>query len=297
MVINVRIQRARRVLLCAVLRPSPANRTSGSLNAPAEVCVIKRTLHWVLAVGLVKSALWAAPDPFVGKWKLDPSHSKLTDEMKVSAAGDNKYIFDFGGGNPETIVVDGTDQPGNFGTTLAVSAEGPGKWKVVRKKDGHVQVTGVWTLSSDGKTLTDEFTGQRADGSVTSLHYVYERSGGGDGFAGTWDSTTEQVNSTYEIEIAPFDSDGLSFITPSQKMTQNLKFDGNDYPASGPGLPEGFGASAHRVDERTLDLSNNIHGKVLYTQHVEVSPDSKTLTVTVRPAGSGKPNVMVFDRE
>jgi len=258
---------------------------------------MKRTLLWLLAVGTIQGALWAAPDPFVGKWKLDPSRSKLTDEMKVEPAGDNRYTFDFGSGNTETIVVDGTDQPGIFETTLAVSAEGPSKWKVVRKKDGHVQVTGIWTLSPDGRTLTDEFTGHRADGSVTSLHYVYERTGDGSGFVGTWDSTTEQVNSTYEIEIAPFEEDGLSFITPSQKTTQNLKFDGKDYPASGPNLPEGFGMSGRRADERTVDLTSSIRGKVLSTQHVEVSPDLKTLTMTVRPAGSGKPNVLVFDRE
>ncbi|HLY43240.1 MAG TPA: hypothetical protein VKR52_18660 [Terracidiphilus sp.] len=258
---------------------------------------MKRVLRLLLFVCLVKGVVWAAPDPFVGKWKLNPSRSKLTDEMKVAAAGENKYRFDFGSGNTETIVVDGTDQPGIFGTTLAVSAEGADKWKVVRKKDGRVQVTGIWTLSSDGKTLTDEFTAPRADGSVTSLHYIYERNGDGSGFAGTWDSTTEQVNSTFEIEIAPFGDDGLSFITPAQKMTQNLKFDGKDYPATGPNLPDGFGVSGRRIDSRSLDLRSSIQGKVLYTQHVEVSPDQRTLTMTTHAPSRAKPNVMVFERE
>jgi len=38
--------------------------------------------------------LWAADDPFVGEWKLNPSKSKLSDEMKVESAGGNKCAFD-----------------------------------------------------------------------------------------------------------------------------------------------------------------------------------------------------------
>lgn len=58
--------------------------------------------------------MWAADGPFVGEWKLDPSKSKLSDEMKAESVGGNKCAFDFG----ETIVADRTDQPGNFGPAL-----------------------------------------------------------------------------------------------------------------------------------------------------------------------------------
>jgi hypothetical protein len=56
----------------------------------------------LLVVGLLAGSSWAATDHFVGKWKLNPSKSKLTDEMKVESAGGNKYAFDFGSGNAET---------------------------------------------------------------------------------------------------------------------------------------------------------------------------------------------------
>ena len=75
---------------------------------------------------LVAGAALAADDPMVGDWKLNPQKSKLIDEMKVTSLGGNKYSFDFGAGPPETIVVDGTDQPGNFGTTFAVTAVSSG---------------------------------------------------------------------------------------------------------------------------------------------------------------------------
>jgi len=59
--------------------------------------MIKRTIQLLLLAGLLTGALWAADNPFVGDWKLNPSKSRLTDEMKVDSLGGNKYSFDFGG--------------------------------------------------------------------------------------------------------------------------------------------------------------------------------------------------------
>jgi len=64
----------------------------------------KRAFRLLLVACLVTGTLWAANDPFVGKWKLNPSKSKLTDQMKIEAVGANRYAFDFGGGNLETVV-------------------------------------------------------------------------------------------------------------------------------------------------------------------------------------------------
>lgn len=75
----------------------------------------------------IPSQSWAASDPFVGPWKLKPSQSKLTDQMKVESLGGNQYAFDFGG-KPIPVVADGTDQLGNFGITLGVAVGGPHTW-------------------------------------------------------------------------------------------------------------------------------------------------------------------------
>lgn len=45
--------------------------------------------------------------------------------MKVEAAGANKYAFDVGGGTPETIVADGTDQPGGSRSRLLQPPQHP----------------------------------------------------------------------------------------------------------------------------------------------------------------------------
>jgi hypothetical protein len=255
-----------------------------------------RSLRQLLAVFLLTGTLWAAANPFDGTWRLNPAKSKLTDQMKVEAAGPNKYTFIFSGDNTETIVADGTDQPGIFGTTFAVSVLSPHQWKLVRKTGGRMTISAIWDLSSDGTTLTDNFTGYRADGTTSNLLYKYTRTAGTGGFAGTWESTTEEVNSAFEMQIQANDDNGLSFINPAQKITKSIKFDGKDYAAQGPSLPAGYVTSGRRLSDRAVELTDKIDGKVLDTQQVEVSADGKTLTITTHIPGQAKPNIQVFDR-
>jgi len=214
--------------------------------------------------------------------------------MKVTNAGENKYTFDFGS-NPETIVLDGTDQPGQFGTTLAVSTEGPKSWRVIRKIGGRTAINAIWELSADGSTLTDHFGAVQTDGSIKRTDYLYKRTAGSAGFAGTWENTTGPT--AFELQIEPYESDGLSIINVSQKTTKSLKFNGKDYPVQGGNLPSGYVSSGHRVNAHTLELADKIGGKPLNTQQAEISDDQKTLTMTVKPQGQGRARIYVFERE
>lgn len=250
--------------------------------------VFKRTLGGLLAAGLTIGAACAAESPFIGTWKLDPSKSRLPDEMKVESKGGNTYAFDFGAG-AETIVVDGSDQAGYGGTLLSVKAEAPDTWIVVRKKDGRQQLRATWKLSKDGRTLTDYFRG-----ATLSMDYVYQRTGAGAGFAGDWRSIKETMNTPLVMQVTAFQSDGLSFITPSQHVTRNVKLDGKDYPNAAPN--SGASSSARRVDERSLVITDKAAGTVSDTRELRLSADLKTLTVTVHIPGRVQPNVMVFAR-
>ena len=258
--------------------------------------MFKRIFQLSLVAGLVVGALWAANDPFVGEWKLNPSRSKLTDQMKVRSIATNKYVFDFGDGGAETIAADGTDQPGNSGTTLSVTVEGPDSWKVVRKKEGRILLTAAWRLSKDGNTLTDDFTAIEPNGSTFNLNYVYKRTAGGPGFAGTWESTSETVNSVFVLQIRPYEGDGLSFIDPSEEETKNVKFDGKDHANVGPNVAPDSASSIRRINKHTLEMTDKINGKIVDTQQIKLSSDLKTLTITVHTLGRSEPNILVFER-
>ena len=60
---------------------------------------------------------------------------------------------------------------------------------------------------------------------------------------------------------------------------------------------DGMTASARRVDERTLEVTDKINGKVRDTQEMNVSADGKTLTITVQIPRRDEPDVQVFERE
>ena len=215
-------------------------------------------------------------DPFVGKWRLNPSKSRLPDAMTVAVAGPNRYALTFAPGAVDTIVADGRDHPALQGTTFSITVEGPNNWKMMRKQGDHLLISADWTLSRDGRTLTDAFTGYRPDGSTLSVHYVYERTAGSSGFPGTWDSVKEEVGTVIELTIQPNQDGGLSF--ESHELALSL-------------------SSARRVNERSLEITDKSQGKVTSTQQVELSSDLKTLTMTARQGDRSKPTVLVFERE
>jgi hypothetical protein len=259
--------------------------------------MFKRILQMLLVACLLAGILWAADNPFVGDWKLNPSKSKLTDQMKVESLGANKYAFDFEGGGAETVVIDGTDQPGIFGTTLSVTAVGPDAWKVVRKKDGRKLISADWRLSKDGATLTDYFTGVSPDGSTFTLVYLYNRTAGGSGFTDTWVSKSLEPDSVFVLQVRPYERDGLSWTDPLEGLTRNVKFDGKDYPLLGSALPPDLVSAVRRVDEHTLEVSDKFKGKINDTELIELSSDLKTLTMTLRSTGSSDPQIRVFERQ
>ena len=272
--------------------------------------MLNRTVQLLLAACLMTGTVWAADNPFVGKWKVNPGKSKLTDEMKVEAAGANKYTFTFGPGQVDTIVADGSDQPALQGTTLSVTVEGPNKWKIVRKMGGRTLLTADWTLSEDGKALNDAFTQYLPDGmtlfsqplpngSTLFLPYVYERTAGNSGFPGTWDSESAKVKTGIELQIQPYEGDGLSFKRSDEEMVKRIKLDGNDYPDLDPnGGDKGTAYSGRRLNERSLEITYKFKGKITGTRQIELSTDLKTLTMTERLVGQSRPkSILVFNRE
>jgi hypothetical protein len=98
------------------------------------------------------------------------------------------------------------------------------------------------------------------------------------------------------LKVRAWEDDGLSFISQGGGGTRNVKADGKDYANVG-AVVDGMTASARRVDERTLELTDKINGKVRDTQEMTVSTDGKTLTITVHIPGRSEPDMQVFERE
>jgi hypothetical protein len=189
-----------------------------------------------------------------------------------------------------------SERSGLDGSTLAVTVEAPRVWRVVRKKNGRMQISAIWSLSPDGNSPRDDFTGYPSNGSSFTIHYIYTPIGGASGFAAGSDSTSEKAGGV-EIEVQPYQSNGLSFIKQTQHSTKTMNFDGKDYPVQDGNAPAGAMSSARRVNASTLEFTEKRNGKVADKQHIQLSPDGKTLTMTIQPASGRKPNILVFERE
>jgi hypothetical protein len=159
-----------------------------------------------------------------------------------------------------------------------------------------MQISAIWTLSPDDHSLRDDFTGYPSSGASFTIHYIYTPLGGASGFAATWDSTSEKPGRV-EIEVQPYEGNGLSFINQAQHSTKHMKFDGKDYPVKDADAPAGAMSSARRVNAGTLVFTEKRNGKVADIQHIQLSADGKTLTMTIQPASGRRPNVLVFERE
>jgi hypothetical protein len=127
------------------------------------------------------------------------------------------------------------------GSTLSITVKGPNSWEVVRKIKGRMLLKAQWTLSEDGKTLKDAFTQYLPDGttlfsqplpngSTLFLPYVYERTAENSGFLGTWDSESAKVKTSIELQIEPYEDDGLSFKRSDEETVKRIRLDGNAYP-------------------------------------------------------------------
>jgi len=236
---------------------------------------------------------WMASDPFVGKWKLDVARSTIVDEMRVEAVGPNTYRFNFENGPPETIVADGTDQPGMPGTTLSVKARDASTLMIVRKQDGRMIVSAHWKLSRHGDTLSDAFTSLQADGSSVTVNYLYKRMSGRSGFAGVWESTTKPIGLKLELVIRPYENRGFSFVSPDSE--KRIAFDGAEHPV--PGAQDGLTISGRRVGTLAIEYTEKNRGKIERVRQFALSSDRRTLTETLRTAGQSTADVLVFERE
>lgn len=258
---------------------------------------MRRICFALLAVAcLLAGTLWAAEDPFCGKWKLNMEKSKFTgDQVKIQDLGGNKYKWTTGT-TSDTITYDGTDQPVRFGRTISMAPEGTNTWRMVIKKDGRVLSSMTHRISEDGKTQTIKGTETKPDGTTSDFTAVWKKAEGGAGWGGTWDETDVKFTSPDEWDIEPYNGDGLTFNTRAYKDTLSMKFDGKEYEEKGPNVAPGSMSSGKRVNAHTLEVTDKVKGEVIDHTKYEVTPDGKTLTLTIRETGQPKALTIVYDK-
>jgi hypothetical protein len=258
---------------------------------------MKHSCFSIALACLVAGTLWASDDPFCGKWKLNMDKSQFTgNQIKIQDLGGNKYKWT-GGTSSDTIAYDGTDQPVHFDETISMTPEGNNSWKMVIKKNGRVISTMTHAIAADGKSQTIKGTETKPDGTTSDFDVTWKKiSGAGTGWAGTWQETNVKFTSPDEWEISPYESTGLTFDTPAYQDVLSMKFDGKEYEEKGPNVASGSTSSGKRVNASTLEVTDKVKGQVMDHTTFHVSPDGKTLTLTIHETGQPKPLTIVYDK-
>jgi len=240
---------------------------------------------------------FSADEPFVGTWKLNQAKSDLKGQTEtIASLGDNKFRFTYGSAVAFDIKADGTDQTSLPGATLAITIKDPNTWEIVSKTNGTTTGTATWTLSADGKSISDKGKSTRPDGSEVESTGTLKRVSGSGGFAGTWQITDLSINNPSLLQIET-STGGLVVSYPSDKVTMTVTFDGKEFPVEGPTVLKGSTASAKRIDTHFIRMTDRLNGKVMDTTDWKLSADGKVLTQTEHDAGEKKATVAVFDRQ
>jgi hypothetical protein len=150
-----------------------------------------RTLAMTLVVGLVGTALAFAANANMGTWKLNEAKSKIADGMPK-----NHTVSYAAEGDQIKVTVDGTDKDGK-----PTHSEWTGKFdgkdypvtgdansdarsytevndhtlKITGKKDGKISMTGMITVTADGKSRKVKITTTDANGKKVTSNTVYDK--------------------------------------------------------------------------------------------------------------------------
>ncbi|MGO9518683.1 MAG: hypothetical protein ACLPND_16745 [Candidatus Korobacteraceae bacterium] len=233
---------------------------------------------------MVLPMLATAQSPFDGTWKFD------VNSMQFDKKPD-EYLLQNGMYDcktckpPISIKADGSDQKVTghpYFDTMSVKAADDHNVEMTTKRDGKVVGTEKDSISSDGKTLTINWTdsGQPSGGpQMGTFMMIRVKSGpaGANLISGSWRAEKAQQSTesgllwTFKIS-----GDQVKMTNPTGQ-SYTAKLDGSDAPYKGdPGITS-VSVKMHGKD--TLEETDKRDGKVIYISRMTVTPDGKTMKI------------------
>lgn len=262
-------------------------------------------LRNAVLAGLAAAVLMMAADAgYFGKWKIDAAKSDFGDTsftLSQTSSGDLRYSAD---GQTYTFKVDGRDYPAMFGGTAAWKSIDANTLEVTNKLNGKLLTTDTYSLSNDGRSLTVNSKGTKPTGGPIDDTTTFQRAAGVKGqpspmlrFEGKWKTKNFKSSAPDVLEFSAAGADGMTFAIIDQKAVCNLKFDGKDYPASGPTMPPGVTVAVKKAWTNGFEMTVKMNGKTLYQSSYSASNDGKTLTENGTVVATGEKYKAVFDRQ
>ena len=210
------------------------------------------------------------------------------------AGGEMKSTMD---GQSYTFKTDGKDNMTPWGMTIGWKAVDGKTWEITEKTNGKVSATSMLKLSGDGTMLTMDTKRVKADGGTSNDSMTFQRVSGGPGLAGKWKTKNLKTSSPEMLSLTPKGSEELTISLGNEGAVCAARFDGKDYPATGPMWPAGWRCAIAKNGARGIDLTWKKDGKDMYKSTLIASADGKTLTETGSAAGVNEKFTVVYDKQ
>lgn len=237
---------------------------------------------------------------FFGIWKENAgAETQNSPSVTFERKADGIYM----GSDPHGFAYDGVERPAiGFHATSAWKKTGPRAYEMVSRSNGKVQYTVTRQISEDGNTMT--VVNIRAGAPTTS---VWKRVGAetdSDALIGTWKMVpgSMKVDSPTRLIIeSHLDAISVSHGIPGRATPDfTAKFDGRDYPFAPGGERGASTVYLKRISDRSflqaVKLPAAAAGQVLMTLEYLLSPDAKTLQITLI-LGANKPTLTVYQKQ
>jgi hypothetical protein len=248
-------------------------------------------------VVLLLSSAAFAESPFDGTWILNTSKSHLAgDTMSYADAGSGTLKYE-DSDQTYTFKPDGSSFTTPMGTERTLLKNGDDSYTATSKKGSLLLSTTSIKISADGKTLMEESKGTKPNGDNFDNTYTYVRTSPGTGLIGGWKSTKVKLSSPNSLTIQTDASDGVTLTLSAIKATCQAKWDGKDYPASGPTVADGLTLALSKTGPSSFKMLQKVKDKTIFIAHYSLGPDGKTVTMHGTNGQGKEPFTEVFDKQ
>jgi hypothetical protein len=232
---------------------------------------------------LITPAATIGQSSFTGTWKVD-FNSAMPKKINVWVLQHGSYKCT--SCSPFVDVrADGNDQPvkGQPYDTISIRIVDPRTVEEIEKKNGQVVSDEKFTVSQDGKTVTDEFGNWKL-----IMSRVEKAPSGAHELSGSWQPMKMESISDKELLVTyKLEGDTLSMSRPSGQ-SYKAKLNGTVAPYKGD--PDINGVALKRIDKNKIEETTKLNGKVVSVTRMAVGSDGKSMTVSVQDAQDGSTN-------
>jgi len=231
------------------------------------------------AVLLLPALSYASP--FAGKWVIQPELTQFS-QRSLSLVVDEHTYKRTSCRAPLEVSADGSDHPVTTDAlfdSMSVRALDGSRLEITHKVEGKPTWKGLYTVSSDKRSMTLEFTDTSAPQAVTGvLHYTREDSPspGLHAVSGTWHPEKLDKLSMSGLQVTFRDTDNGVAMTGSDGRSYEAKFDRQYYPFKGDAAKTVV--SVGRVGPTTLQINRMQNGQLFEASRATVSDDGQTMT-------------------